>query len=217
MLQAGSAQHCNLGCVSRPARLGYSLWLYTASEIQAGWRAHLVVPLPGLGVDGLAHGAQDAQGLARVLGHPLVAQRTAARGWPSALCTAASPAGRHVQCHALLVQLWSKCMHDMLHLEIQGSCIRQSAPAICTKAGAWAASRHVHQDTIYLAWQLLQILARWHINTARKVCCTRLHGRTLYLSTMSQARPASGWVGTPSNSTCVAPFTMGPAHPRHCP
>ena len=31
---------------------------------------------------------------------------------------------------------------------------------------------------------------------------------------MSHARPASGCVGTPSNSTCVAAFSIGPARPR---
>jgi len=39
------------------------------------WCVHLVVPLPGLRVDGLSHGAQDAQGRARVLGHKAVAER----------------------------------------------------------------------------------------------------------------------------------------------
>ena len=33
-----------------------------------------MIPLPGLGVDGLAHSAQDAQRLPGVLGHKLVAK-----------------------------------------------------------------------------------------------------------------------------------------------
>jgi len=37
---------------------------------------------------------------------------------------------------------------------------------------------------------------------------------TLYLSTRFHARPASGWVGMPSNSTCVAACSSGPARPR---
>ena len=34
-----------------------------------------MVPFPGLWVDGLADSAQDAQRCARVLGHPVVAER----------------------------------------------------------------------------------------------------------------------------------------------
>lgn len=37
--------------------------------------AHLVIPLPGLWVDGLAHGAKNAQRLPRVLRHVLIPER----------------------------------------------------------------------------------------------------------------------------------------------
>ena len=64
----------------------------------------------------------------------------------------------------------------------------------------------LHQD-----YQNTQSLSGCHVLTERSACCDVAHKETLYLSTMSQALPASGYVGTPSNSTCVAPFTIGPA------
>lgn len=69
-------------------------------------------------------------------------------------------------------------------------------------------SHQLNTDIVQCSHQWLQ-LAYYLLLAAKSTRWTSAY--TLYLSTMSHARPASGCVGTPSNSTWVAPLIMGPA------